>query len=104
MTLLTFVCLFAIDIMKSKSNPDFMKKQSKQPRGVRSKVSVKFLFPRRRSVSDTNRQAEWVHASVRRVTSCSSFRPAAVMTVNCSATSYFTNVLYSWLLGACLVL
>lgn len=28
------------DIMKSKSNPDFMKKQSKQSRGVRSKVSV----------------------------------------------------------------
>lgn len=30
--------------MKSKSNPDFMKKQSKQSRGVRSKVSVKQHF------------------------------------------------------------
>lgn len=30
--------------MKSKSNPDFMKKQSKQSRGVRSKVSEKQRF------------------------------------------------------------
>lgn len=42
---LFFVFVFFVDIMKSKSNPDFMKKQSKQPRGLRSKVSSKFLFP-----------------------------------------------------------
>uniref|UniRef100_A0A671WNX7 Myosin phosphatase Rho interacting protein n=1 Tax=Sparus aurata TaxID=8175 RepID=A0A671WNX7_SPAAU len=33
------------DIMKSKSNPDFLKRQSKQSRGVRSKVSVNFFSP-----------------------------------------------------------
>lgn len=34
----------SLDIMKSKSNPDFMKKeQSKQSRGIRSKVSVKYI-------------------------------------------------------------
>lgn len=31
------------DIMKSKSNPDFMKKQSRLSRGVRSKVSALFV-------------------------------------------------------------
>lgn len=37
--------LCVTDIMKSKSNPDFMKKQSKLSRGVRSKVSAMFVFP-----------------------------------------------------------
>lgn len=38
-------CLVFSDIMKSKSNPDFLKRQSKQSRAVRSKVSVtSFLY------------------------------------------------------------
>lgn len=39
-----FCCVF-LDIMKSKSNPDFLKKeQSKLSRGVRSKVNGHSLF------------------------------------------------------------
>lgn len=45
-----FLCV--TDIMKSKSNPDFMKKQSKLARGVRSKVSA-VCFSHQHSVSHT---------------------------------------------------